>query len=84
MNSRVVADLVRWDMDKSSSDASWRMFRDGDPSGCRSVFTGKGAVLFGRRWLDLEGCEVADIVDDDRTRAGRNSRIVPPTSPRMP
>lgn len=54
----------RYEMDASTPDASWRTFRDCDPSQCRSIFTGTESIPLKGRWLELEGCEMKDIIGD--------------------
>eukprot|EP00571_Detonula_confervacea_P008383 CAMPEP_0172327738 /NCGR_PEP_ID=MMETSP1058-20130122/59989_1 /TAXON_ID=83371 /ORGANISM="Detonula confervacea, Strain CCMP 353" /LENGTH=659 /DNA_ID=CAMNT_0013044821 /DNA_START=186 /DNA_END=2165 /DNA_ORIENTATION=+ len=60
----MVADYARYDLNKDSADASWRTFRDCDPSKCKSIFTGTRAVRLKRRWLELDSCKTADIVGE--------------------
>lgn len=53
----------RYEMDQDSPDASWRTFRDHDPSNFRSIFTGTKAVPLKGRWLELDNCsEITDVV----------------------
>jgi len=59
----MATEFHHYTMDAKSPDASWRTFRDGDPSQCRSTFTGARAVPLKSHWLDLDSCDkVADIV----------------------
>lgn len=54
----------RVEMDETSPDAAWRTFRDVDPSAYVSVMTGTGAAPLKGRWLEIEGYEVDDIVEE--------------------
>jgi len=56
--------LARYDLDEKSANASWRTFRDCNPSKCYSIRTGTKAVPLKCRWLYLDGESVEDIVDD--------------------
>jgi len=59
----IVDECSRYEMDEFSPDAEWRTFRDCDPSKCRSIHSGEKAVPFKCCWLELESCEIKDIVD---------------------
>ena len=59
----LIAECARYDMDDDSPDASWRTFRDCNPSKCCSIFTGTRAAPFKCPWLELESCKTTDIVD---------------------
>lgn len=64
----VIGEHFRYGMDKDSPDAEWRTFRDGDPAGCYSIFTGTPSVALKGRWLDLESCNKQDIVEQQSVR----------------
>mmetsp|Transcript_26047 Transcript_26047/g.55997 ORF Transcript_26047/g.55997 Transcript_26047/m.55997 type:complete len:628 (+) Transcript_26047:172-2055(+) len=60
----MVVDYARYDLNEDSADASWRTFRDCDPSKCKSIFTGTRAVPLKRHWLDLDSYKIADIAGE--------------------
>ena len=59
----LISDYARYEMDEDSPDASWRTFRDCNPSKCLSIFTSTSAVPLKCHWLDIESCKASDIVD---------------------
>ena len=53
----------RYELDEESPEASWKTFRDCDPSGkVYSVMTGTNAVPLKNRWLDIDGECKEDII----------------------
>ena len=67
-----VCGYARYDLDEESRDASWRTFRDCNPSKCYSIMTGTKAVPLRCRWLDLNGDSKEDIVN--KTNGKQKSR----------
>jgi len=63
VSSNMVCEFARYEMDNDSPNASWETFRDCDPSKCHSIFTGTKAAPLKKHWLELESCEIVDIVD---------------------
>ena len=59
----VVCGYARYNLDEESPDASWRTFRDCNPSKCYSLFTGTKAVPLKCHWLDLDDDSKDGIVD---------------------
>lgn len=60
----LVDSYYRYDLDEESSEASWKTFRDCDPSSkIYSVITGTKAVPLKGRWLDIDEECKEDIVD---------------------
>lgn len=68
-----VGDYARYDLSEDSPDASWRTFRDCNPSKCYSIFTGRRSVPLKKHWLDLDSHEIADIVDHKSTNGSGKS-----------
>lgn len=68
-----VCGYARYDLDEESRDASWRTFRDCNPSKCYSIMTGTKAVPLKCRWLDLDGDNKEEIV---RTINRKKSRSI--------
>lgn len=59
----MIASYNRYDLDEESPDASWKTFRDGDPSNkIYSILTGTKAVPLKCRWLDIDGECKEDII----------------------
>lgn len=59
----LVASYHRYDLDEDSLDASWKTFRDCDPSGkVFSVMTSTKAVPLKSRWLNIYGECMEDII----------------------
>jgi hypothetical protein len=54
---------ARYDLEEGSPDASWRTYRDCNPSKCYSIMTGTKAAPLKGHWLDLEGHGKEEIVD---------------------
>ena len=73
VTANMISEYARYNMDKDSPDAEWRTFRDHNPSGCRSIFTGVRSVPLKCCWMELESCELIDIVDQT---AGEDKVVV--------
>ena len=58
-----ICSYARYNLDDESPNASWRTFRDCNPSKCYSIVTGTRAVPLKCKWLDLDGHSIEDIVD---------------------
>ena len=58
-----ICSYARYNLDDESPNASWRTFRDCNPSKCYSIMTGTRAVPLKCKWLDLDGHSIEDIVD---------------------
>lgn len=57
-----VCGVARTALDPEAKDASWRTFRDCNPSTFFSIMTGTKAASLKCRWMDLEGQSKDDIV----------------------
>ena len=59
-----------------SPNASWRTFRDCNPSKCYSIVTGTRAVPLKCKWLDLDGHSIEDIVDTGNTYLALHEQVM--------
>ena len=74
-----VCGYARYDLDWKSPEASWRTFRDCNPTTCYSILTGTRAVPLKSHWLDLKGDAIDDIVDkgeQQKVGKGKSKSVV--------
>ena len=74
-----VCGYARYDLDWKSPEASWRTFRDCNPTKCYSILTGTRAVPLKCHWLDMKGDAIDDIVDkgeQQKVGKGKSKSVV--------
>eukprot|EP00978_Attheya_sp_CCMP212_P010522 scaffold25543_cov55-Attheya_sp.AAC.2 len=53
-NLEVMDSLGRYELKEDSADSSWRTFRDCNPEGYKSIFTGIPSIAFDGPWMELD------------------------------